>query len=304
MEEKTQRSVLLDIIRTLAIAIIVFYHILVVNLKSPLANIHFGISPFYWKTWGEVGVTIFLILSGIVLELNYGKRKLKYLSFIYNRILRIYPVYYLAVLITIFTACIQYGHFKYTLNLSDLFYTLTGFYAFAGKWGGPFIVTSWFIGLIMALYFLYPLISKSMKKWPHATILMLLVISAMSISTLNHFPILPKWPQNWFPLCRVFEFGLGVYIANRIKTHFWGHLNNSKTVARIFKFTSEISFPLFLIHYPFLDLLPYFVKFMNLYLAIALYLCISIIVSYVMLILIQSVKHYYFRTTKAKGSLA
>jgi peptidoglycan/LPS O-acetylase OafA/YrhL len=287
-----RRFVFLDFVRTIAISLIVLAHIFQV-IKSPFGGF-FGIDHFYWVSLGGIGVTLFLVLSGMALEINYGKKKLRYFSFMTRRIFAIYPVYYISILIAIFLAYLNYGYFHYrTLYLSDLFYTLTGFYAFAGKWGGHFVDTSWIIGLIISLYFLYPLISRTMKKYPHITLIFLLVISILSRLILGNWAILPNRPLDWFPLCRVFEFGLGIYVINQTKGKFLEFWKNSGMLASILRFTSEVSLPLFLISSIFLYLISYLSGFMSVYSAIVIYLIVSIVVSWGVHIITRPIRVYF-----------
>jgi len=92
-----QRFFLLDVIRTIAISLVLVAHI-AQRIGSPLGKFG-GINNFYYVSLGGLAITVFLILSGICLELNYGN-KFNYLKFMVRRILRIYPVYYLERLTT------------------------------------------------------------------------------------------------------------------------------------------------------------------------------------------------------------
>ena len=76
-----------------------------------------------------------------------------------RRVVRIYPVYYLSLVLAIPVYFIQQ---HMALHWWDIPLTLTGFYAFAGEWGGPFIATSWFLGLIVVMYSIYPALSCAM----------------------------------------------------------------------------------------------------------------------------------------------
>ncbi len=94
-----------------------------------------------------------------------------------------------------------------------MFLTLTGTYAFAGRWGGPFLNTSWFIGLIFVLYLVFPWLSRAISARPALTMAALLALSLASRALLGRYGWLPGRPLDWFPPCRVFEFGLGIWLA-------------------------------------------------------------------------------------------
>ncbi len=283
-EKKThQRYILLDVIRTVAIVLLISGHIFQ-TIGSPAGDF-FGIKNFYYVSIGGLAVTIFLILSGISLELNHGQKEIQYGHFLIGRILRIYPIYLLSLMVG-FVFYLFYNNFQCVgCSVFDIFASLTGTYAFFGQWGGPFVATSWFIGLIMVLYLFYPFISKLMKTKPNLTIFSLLVISGGTRYILGHYNILPERPLDWFPLSRLFEFGFGVYLVNILKNDFWKKMNGLKTFAPLFLEISKISFPLFLIHFPLLKLIRTFYNYAGLNLAIILYLLICIFLSWLILFL-------------------
>jgi len=133
------------------------------------------------------------------------------------------------------------------------------------------------------MYLLFPLISKSIKKHPHISILVLLFISISSRLLLGQYKLLPKRPHDWFLLCRVFEFGFGVYLANVINRRFFS-IDAPKILKSFFALAGELSFPLFLVHYPFLFIIRALPKFgVSQSLAIIFYLIISILASWLIL---------------------
>ena len=219
------------------------------------------------------------------MELSYGKKKFQYGYFLTRRFLKIYPVYYLSLFVGVLIY-LQHNNWQCSVcNVPNLLAGITGFYAFIGKWGGPFVGTSWFIGLIITMYLLYPYISKKIQSRPHTTLITLLIISVLSRFLLGRYNILPTRPLDWFPLSRLFEFSLGIYLVNIIKRDLWLCMNDFKKIGRILAFSSEISFPLFLVHYPLLFLVKYFSRFTDYYLAIILYLGTSIMISWIIIIL-------------------
>ncbi len=260
------RFVLLDLIRSIAMVSVVLCHISQVT-QGPLSHVRniFTVGDVYYVGLGNIGVTIFLILSGLVLELNYRSRPIAYGRFIAQRCLRIYPIYYLALILGMvlyFSKKYFYtGHFSPPSSVYDLIGSFTGFYAFLGRWGGPFVVTSWYIGLIVTMYFMYPYIARSIRLQPHIVIILLFLISILSRGMLrqyshNYGTLLYNAPE-WFPLCRVFEFGLGIYLANMAKENVWLCINGPEKVKSIIEFIGNISFPMFLAHFPLLFLISF-----------------------------------------------
>jgi peptidoglycan/LPS O-acetylase OafA/YrhL len=256
-QEMLVRNIGLDLLRCGAIVLLLLAHI-GQSIDSPLGGF-FGIPNFYHVSLGGLAVTIFLLLSGAVLQMQYSHKSINYPQFLAKRWLRIYPVYYLSLIVGFGVYCLrsqqEYGSIGaglMKLGLGDVVLGLTATYAFMGKWGGPFVGTSWFLALIMSLYLLFPLLSRLIKTLPHTTIQLLFVVSVLSRLFLGQHDVLPMRPLDWFPLCRIFEFTLGMYLVRVVPAMQWMQLRWLEPVAPMIAFVSEISFPLFLIHYPFM----------------------------------------------------
>jgi peptidoglycan/LPS O-acetylase OafA/YrhL len=146
----------------------------------------------------------------------YGKKEISNSHFIIKRLLRIYPVYYLSLLFGLLIYSLRsyyetgyiFANFS-KFNFVDIILSLTGGYAFVGKWGGPFVATSWFVALIITMYILFPFLSCKINKRPFYSICVLLLISSFSRIILYRYGFLNR-PLDWFPLCRIFEFSLGI----------------------------------------------------------------------------------------------
>lgn len=281
------RSVSLDLLRFIAIFLLLITHISQ-TLGSPLGGF-FGIHNFYWVSLGGVSVTIFLVISGAVLELNYGNLKIKYFQFLSKRILRIYPIYLLSLLFGISIYCLRsyhatgyiFANFN-KLGMKDILPSITASYAFVGKWGGPFVDTSWFIILIMTMYICFPFLSYQIKKKPFLTFIILLLISVTSRFILGKYILLPCRPLDWFPLCRLFEFSLGIYLINYRPKHNPIFFELPKRIVSLISWISIFSFPLFLIHSPLLFIINYLTGHgISDSLAIICFLSVSLFVSWV-----------------------
>jgi peptidoglycan/LPS O-acetylase OafA/YrhL len=283
------RITLLDIIRNIAIILLLTAHTAQV-FGSPLGE-PFGIKNFYWATLGGVAVTLFLILSGLTLELKYGTQQIKYKNFIIRRVLRIYPVYYLSLALAIPVYFLQQ---HMALHWWDIPLTLTGFYAFVGEWGGPFIDTSWFLGLIFIMYFIYPALSNTMTKYNKTIVLVLLLVTSIAFRLLtgNGILSLPRRPLDWFPLCRVFEFGLGVYIGNAFAHSSCFRFKFRHLLLNNFVSTLAIlSFPLFLVHIVFRFVITDLINLgIAIPVAITIYIILAVFLSWVINIIDQRIQ--------------
>ena len=279
-----------DIIRCIAICLLLTAHICQ-EVESPLGG-YFGFPGIYFISLGGLAVTLFLIVSGAALELTYSGA-VEYKNFFFKRLLRIYPVYYMSFFFAAAVLMVRSFHRTGTLTgafagitLNDVLWDLAGFRAFTGDWGGDILMTGWYIGLIMCLYAIYPVISHYITRHPHRSIVCLLVISFLSRWLLGKYPILPTRPIDWFPLCRVFEFALGIYTIRIVSK---SCLRKSFFPAQcriLIRFVNAISFPLFLVHYPLLFLISFFLsRNLGMLPSIFNYLLISTLVAWFILII-------------------
>jgi len=247
---KKQRIYILDLLRAIAIFLVLGIHILreIATFYHPvwLVNLtqYFGVKDFFWVTLAGIGVVLFIILSGMVLEYNHGEEKYSYFSFIYKRLKRIYFTYWLCLALAIFLIG----------SASRLWLDATGLMIFSGKaWGSFAIPTAWFLGLILCLYLFYPLLSRSIKKSPYITLAILLIVSFISRIWIVETNFIHRGIDS-FPLSRIFEFGLGIFLMQKpAVVRFLSSLNKFSS-SKILLFISDISFPVFLIHSVLIDL--------------------------------------------------
>lgn len=266
---RSERFLLIDALRIVAITLVISSHLLI--SMGPAAagwnQLSIGNRYINWKTWGEVGVTLFLVVSGMSLELRYGRANVPFRDFVWRRIIRIYPVYYFSLVLAVCvsaafalwgalsrgTPVAWPGH----VDVAAILLTLSGFNAFAGRWGGSLVWSSWFIGLIMSLYLLFPLISRLLKWNLWAGGAALLALSSVSRFVTVRFGFQHGNPLEWFPLNRVFEFGCGVLLVQALGRSALLQAGRPFAAIPFLQYFSALSFPLFLIHDPlrrFIDL--------------------------------------------------
>ena len=77
-----------------------------------------------------------------------------------------------------------------------------------------------------------------------------------------------------------------MYLAHSIKPKFWLSLNKVGPLAPILAFISDISLPLFLVHFPLMFLITHFTRAgVKTILAVTIYLVVCIIISYIILLI-------------------
>lgn len=246
---RKQRVPMFDLWRVIGVALVIGVHLLQ-RLGSRLGGAY-GFPGVYYVTLGGLGVTVLIVLSGIVLEYNYGDSTVAYGRFLYRRLVRLYPVYWLAMLAT--PLIMGFGAVDgHGADVLGWILDALGLLAFTGRpWGDMILPTGWFIGVIVSLYLLYRPMSRALRRWPIATIAVLLAVSVATRQAVFHY-----WPhsraEDWFTLSRVFEFGLGIWIAQRASAVAWMQRRLSRWpegALRLLAHLSALSFPAYLIHF-------------------------------------------------------
>jgi peptidoglycan/LPS O-acetylase OafA/YrhL len=239
-QDKKDRLLFFDILRIVAILLIVLGHLhglVFLNIEYFLYNPEHYFNMI-WFSAGTVGVGLFLFISGAVLE--YTHRNIstigELIQFYYKRLSRIYPVYWISLVITMFVAPVYLEK-----STAGLISQISGFMS------SPFHI-QWFIGLIVFMYLIFPVLSKSMEKYPYIIIVSIFIISILSILYVNtygaEFAGIDQQADRTFPLCNLIEFGLGIFLVQQ--NLYPKTINTSRTV----QILSEMSFYIFLIHQP------------------------------------------------------
>lgn len=159
--------------------------------------------------WGDVVVVVFFMLSGGMLYLNNSSiTSLK--KFYYKRFKSVFPVFYLTYIIVFVIQAVQSGTivrenaapFSFLLTVIGmdgyLLYSVPNYY----------ILGEWFLGALVILYALYPLLLWGLKKHPVITSSVIVLLYAWVIVH-NVFEI--RIMRNLFSNLLVFYFGMVVF---------------------------------------------------------------------------------------------
>jgi len=242
-----ERLLFIDIIRIAAILLVILQHLSTAPfLFQNLDQYHFFLNPLptIYIDYRTFAIFLFIFASGCSLAISDKPETLSdVISFYKKRVLRIYPIFWIALF---FSALLLPWSLQNLPTPFDYARMITGFQIFfqttaQGTWAinGAF----WFIGVIISLYLLFPLVSIATHKSPHKTLLLTFIISI--ISRIIMFYIFPQFISgfDWFPLCRLFEFTLGIYI---IQIRIYPKFTSNNTIA----FLGKLSFYIYLVHFP------------------------------------------------------
>ena len=169
-----ERNKNIDIIRALAILLIVVYHIFAISkvplIKGPLCSfIEYG---------GEYGVAVFFMLSGFAIYKSLSRRKdnFSYANFIKDRLKRLLPQYYISLIILLFFTGNGVFLFSNKLNIFSHFFLLHGFFpTIQGAISG----VAWALTPIFCFYLISPLLYKAVEKKPKLSLIISIVFSCL-----------------------------------------------------------------------------------------------------------------------------
>ncbi len=173
------------------------------------------VSAFYYL--GYMGVSIFFVLSGWGLAVSALKRKgdFSLTSYFKNRIVKIFPLYLASL---VFFGLLFYGQgnkglLDQLLGLFAKLLLLTNYSPSAIFTINP---SFWFLGTIGILYILFPVIFIAANKRPSTTLISTLAIAYLSTLAIQSTPLQqwhPFFAMGGFPLAKIGEFSLGIFIA-------------------------------------------------------------------------------------------
>ncbi|RXX64660.1 acyltransferase [Enterobacter cloacae] len=183
MNERTHLN-RLDHIRFYASSIVVFYHFRgkVYDMSEGLLSIKSTLAA--WLNNGATGVSLFLVMSGFLFCIisGEGSKKINYLRFLQNRILRIFPL----LTVVFFTIiCVT----RSTSSPDDIFRLLT-----LQLNTGPFndkifpVGPIWTIAVEFQFYLIFPFLALFLNKYGYKHIVMLIacaIIIKLGIVTIK-----------------------------------------------------------------------------------------------------------------------
>lgn len=238
-----KRLLFIDILKIIGIGCVLFWH-----LFYDTKNLVWFL-PLYGMTHlGGIGVILFLIASGAALTYNqYNLKGTKnVLIFYYKRLARVYPAMWLTIL---FIFLLMPSLFE-SINYLELLKELTGFYYYFNK-DIPAINSSlWFIGLIVILYILYPLLFNIISKYRYYGFIAIFTISMASNIYLHNNPEFLGYNSLFYfgVIPNLWAFCLGIFMIS-IKLYPKFESSNG-----LIKGLSNLSFYIYLLQYAIIPL--------------------------------------------------
>jgi peptidoglycan/LPS O-acetylase OafA/YrhL len=144
-----ERNVSVDLLKTIAIASVIFFHLWFSLTNNSLRHL------------GFFGISLFFIISGYLLAYKYPDLEKFSVKWMWKRYVRIAALYYLALIaiVIIFGNQVYSGSMWKNLITHFLF---IDFYFQDTAYG--IISVSWFLIPLMGMYFLFPYFNKLIKR--------------------------------------------------------------------------------------------------------------------------------------------
>ena len=210
-KESKKRYFAYDLMRATAMLLIVFYHM---NcewsarlMESPLVVTKIGAQGYL----GWQGVSLFILVSGAAQCISYERcSDLK--TYYKKRWWSIFPSFYMAYFV-----CYLMGGFGGGVKLFDLsfLWTITGLDGYASLFGiqSHYLVGEWFIGMILVLYIVFPVLYALVKRYPKPTLIVAILYYLVMVQLLGNTGRVDK-----DILLNIVVFLAGIYLYRYVKS--------------------------------------------------------------------------------------
>lgn len=214
---KAKRIFGFDFIRAIATITIVILHynaelfIFRCPERSDLMIFGTQFSNIYLGAWG---VSLFFILSGASLMHVYGNSKFKLFTFYKKRFFSIYPMFWIAYAFGFLLLFWENGNIPFiNVPKSHFLLTIIGFDGNLSPVMSTFyILGEWFLGCIIAMYVVFPILLWLIKKHP-----IILAFLLIGVFCCMEFVYNGKLYRNYIFLTRLPEFCFGMYFVKYMK---------------------------------------------------------------------------------------
>ena len=214
-----KKNLHIEILRSVALLFVIIYHIQILLGEQIFNNYYFNMLI---KFGGEIGVTMFFIISGFCIfksiDYKITKKQFNYKSYLKSRFLKIAIPYYFCLIVALtITGSASYLSKK---GLFDIFTHLTFTHNFFVSTHGSINGALWTMGTFLQFYLIAPILYKYFKKNPNKTLLITFLVTICSkciiYSTLNKLGVSGSY---YFVYGRQLitaldNFAIGMYLSN------------------------------------------------------------------------------------------
>lgn len=181
----------IDCCKCIALLTVLIYHYWVLS-GSPSINISMPGLDTIIPLGGEIGVTMFFVLSGFgIYCLLKNKGAVSWFLFIKSRFIKIAPLYYFSILLVIGLTPAGAGFFSKS-GLLDIITHVFFVHNFGGRFHGSINGALWTMGVIFQYYLIAIFLYKCMEKNRYATVL-LGIIFTVAVKIFTYKFLLPAF---------------------------------------------------------------------------------------------------------------
>lgn len=179
---KKERLFYLDFIRAIAVMMVILahYNANFIGYNGPPQYSKVVLTEFPFGIYlGDLGVGLFMLISGAAMWYVYGNKQVNYFSFVKKRLLSILPMFYIAYLgAFFFNFCQNKGFSTNNVSVKYFISTLFGFDSLMASIGihNFALVGEWFIGMIIIIYFLFPILKQLVIKSEATSVILSIVL--------------------------------------------------------------------------------------------------------------------------------
>lgn len=219
-----KRYYFMDVIRIVSMLAIVFYHMVFSLYQTGIRQLDSISFLFQTKNMhiATVGVGLFFMISGAGLMYSSKDKEVFSLKDYYKKrftkILIPFYVVYILWLITFMILTKQGPSAVYTHNTppQNVIFTLLGMDAYLATFGVNTFslgIGEWFLGALMMMYIIFPLLRKAMLKNKWITLLIATIYFIVIVIIYPVFPFAKTVPGFVNFLCKIYEFILGMFLV-------------------------------------------------------------------------------------------
>ena len=212
--EKKKKIFYLDFIRVLSMLMIVTYHFYAHFSENNISGFK---TIFANGKWGLIGVALFFMISGASLMYNY-KDKLEIKQYIKKRFLGIYPMFWIAYTLVFIYLFYQTKTNIWGLPIYNMIPTIFAMDGYLSSYIKTFyIIGEWFLGCIVLIYAVFPLLRKCVNKYPKITLVIATLSNLLVLFLLKN----AKMPINQNFIVSLYSFLLGMYAIQIKEFKLW-----------------------------------------------------------------------------------
>ena len=212
-----KRVFYLDLVRALAAVLVVITHFNNPYLHQAQKRHVFAYEPFGIYI-GNLGVSLFLIISGAALMMTYGGPRLDLRVFYWKRFKGIYPMFWTAwILGTLYFFLANQGVARNHAPTRAFLFTLFGMDGMVANFHiqTMYLLGEWFLGFIVLFYIVFPLLRWAVMTYPKTTAAAIFAIYAVTFVLLNEIP--HSFPNLIVLPLRLPELAFGMYFVRYVR---------------------------------------------------------------------------------------